>query len=136
MKVEDEQKSMIHEYNSANCLFEEIDKYRLSIGFINGKSVDEWSNTEEAGTVYVQTEFEKEYSYVFKIVKRGNLVDFIVTKGLTDSPLCGEPIARMTPDHEYTSKIISHLSQCAKAIDISGIHKYIRHHVNVQLSLF
>ena len=136
MKVEEEQKSMIQEYNSANWLHEEIDKYRLSIGFITGKSVDKWSNTEEAGAVYVQSEFGKDYSYVFKIVKRGNLVDFIVTKGLTDSPLCGEPIARMSPDHEYTSQILSYLSQCGKAIDTFGIHKYIRHPVHVQLSLF
>lgn len=136
MKVEEEQKSMIHEYNAGCWLQTEIDKFRLSIGFITGKSVDEWSNTEEAGAVYVQNEFGKEYSYVFKIVKRGNLVDFIVTKGLTNSPLCGEPIARMSPGHEYTSQILSYLSQCGKAIDLEGIIKYNRPPKPVQLSLF
>lgn len=136
MKVEEEQKSMIHEYNAGCWLQTEIDKFRLSIGFITGKSVDEWSNTEEAGAVYVQNEFDKEYAYVFKIVKRGNLVDFIVTKGLIDSPLCSEPIARMSPDHEYASQILSYLSQCGKAIDITGIHEHIRRPVHVQLSLF
>lgn len=130
----EEQKSMIHEYNAAEWLFEQIDKYRLSFGFINGNCIDKWANNFEAGAVYVQSEFGKEFSYVFKILKRDSLVDFIVTKGLIDSPIFGEPIGRISPNNEYTSEILSHLSQCGKMIDLSELHKYIRY--PVQLSLF
>ena len=130
----EKQKDMSHEYKSACWLHEEIEKYRLSIGFINGQCVDEWANTDEAGCVYIQNEFDKEYSYVVKIVKRDTLVDFIATKGLSDSPTFGEPVARMSPNDTYTSQILSYLSQCAKSIDFSVQPKYIRY--PVQLSLF
>lgn len=130
----EEQKSMSHEYKSACWLHEEIEKYRLSIGYINGQCFDKWANSDEAGCVYNQTENGKEYNYVVKIMKRDTLIDFIIIKGLSNSEIFGEPVARMSPNETYTSQLLSYLSQCAKAIDLIEIHKYIRY--PVQLSLF
>jgi hypothetical protein len=133
MLLED-QKDMSHEYKSACWLHEEIEKYRLSIGFINGNCIDKWANSDEAGCVYTQTENGKDYNYVAKIMKRDTLVDFIITKGLSDSEIFGEPVTRMSPNNTYTSQIMSYLQQCAKSIDMTEIHKYIKH--PVQLLLF
>ena len=141
MKVEEEQKSMITEYNSAKWLLKEIDTFQRSITHLNGKLVDEWSNQNEAGAKYIQKCLDKEYTYIVTISKRGILADFIIKKGLSEeNPDNYEVIARFATDNILTEHILIHLKNCAKQIDLGPLEGYkfkpIDNYVNVQLSLF
>ena len=125
------------QFTSGEWLINELDAFQRSISWLRGTRIDEWANKNQAGAVYEQINAEKKYNYIVTLTKRGNLVDFLISKGIADEdPANYEIIARFTPDHILTEKVLTHLNEQSNEIDLTELDKHKPKANSIQLELF